>query len=195
MKNLVLSIAYLFLSFTLFCCNDANNPQPVSAQGAQVMSEAQSGPLTSAMQVSNPITDRPRPGSKFEWQLATTATLPYLKGMKLTAPFAIVEEAQGDISWGNYVGCYTELKAWTMPFAELGIVDVKTITPESLKTLTYYLGTVSTAPANSTFWKNELPNGAVLAYKDAKGKMTLVRIKGTSPLVMEIYKEHYYTIY
>ncbi|MCF0050674.1 hypothetical protein LXM25_11430 [Dyadobacter sp. LJ53] len=195
MKNFILTAAYVILSFFLFCCNEPD-PQPSSAQGAEYMAEAQSVPVTAAMQIGgDPTTDRPPLRSKFEWKLMTTATLPYKKGLKLTAPFAVVNEDAGDISWGRYYGCYDELKALTMPFAELGVVDVKTVTTESLKTKTYYKSWISTAPANSTFWENEMPDGAVLAFKDSKGKFALVKIKSTYPLVLELYFEHYYTIY
>jgi len=194
-KNITLIFAYIILSASLICCNEAN-PEPQSAGQQEYSTEASSVPVTAAMQIGgDPTTDRPPLRTKFEWKFMTTTTLPYKKGLRLTAPFAIVNETVGDISWGNYVGCYTELKGWTMPFAELGVVDVATVTPEFLKTQKYLKGCVSTAPENSTFWENELPDGAVLAYKNSQGKNTLVVVKSTFPLVLDIYFEHYYTIY
>jgi hypothetical protein len=196
MRNLLSSFTVAFLSLTIFCCENANNPQPSPESATSTMAgfSAASASNTTAMQVGPKITDRPPVTTKFEWQLAKSVTMPYNKGLNLTSPFAIVNEDAGDISWGSDGGCYSAIKSWKVTNAILKIVDVKTVLPADLNALIFKKGQVAWAPV-SIYWTNYMPEGTVIAYKMSNGQYKLVVVKTRTPLVLDIYQEHYYQVY
>ncbi len=152
--------------------------------------------ITAAMQVGGTTPKRTPPSTRTEWKYVHTATVPMYKGLKLTSPFAIVGEREGDISWGSDGGCYYAINTETMPYASAGIADIQSLTPAYLNTLKFYSkGGPSWAPANSTFWTNEMPVGTVLAYKTPTGKFILVKVVADQGLVLDIYHENTYTVY
>ena len=197
MKNLTVSIVLAFFSVSLFCCEQPNDPQPEPTTGMRTMAGYEAAPVSNVagMQVTNTTPDRPPVSFKFEWKLMKTATVPYNKGLNLSAPFAIVDENAGDISWGSDGGCYQAIRSWKVTRAILKIVDVKTITPAYLKTLTFTTGMVAHAPAGSYSWTDYMPIGTVIAYKTSTGANRLVVVKSVFPLILDIYHEHYYTVY
>ena len=183
-----------FSLFSLFSCNNSNDPQPYSGAGTEQIA-LQSAPVsTAAMKAGNPVTDKQPIPSVFEWKLMQTATVPMYKGLNLSSPFSIVNEDAGDISWGSDGGCYSAIKCWKVTQANLKIVDVKTISPEYLNTLSFQKSQVSHAPAGSTSWTDYMPIGTVIAYKTSLGKYRLVVVKSVYPLVLDIYYEYTYRV-
>ena len=197
MKNLITGIAFVILSIFLICCENANDPAPLSGSLTRNMAEQTSSPVVpTAMQVGGTTPKRNPPSTHTEWKYVHTATLPMYQGLKLTSPFAIVGEHEGDISWGRDNGCYYAINTETMPYAVAGIAAIESLTSAYLNTLKFYSkGGPSWAPAGSTFWTNEMPVGTVIAYKTPTGKFFLVKVMDDVPLVLDIYHENTYVVY
>ncbi|MCF0074934.1 hypothetical protein LZD49_30900 [Dyadobacter sp. CY261] len=196
MKNLFVSAAFILFSLSMFSCENSNEPLPYSGSGTKNAVDYQSTPATTnAMQVGNPITNKAPLPNGFEWKMMKTVTVPLNKGLNLSSPFSIVNEDAGDISWGSDGGCYQAIKCWKVGQVNLKIVDVKTVSPDYLKTLTFVKGQVSHAPAGSYSWTDYMPVGTVIAYKTSLGKYQLVVVKHVFPLILDIYHEDFYRIY
>ncbi|MCF0072774.1 hypothetical protein LZD49_20000 [Dyadobacter sp. CY261] len=105
MKNVLTSTTVLSLS--IFSCE---KPNDVTADGGVTPTmagyEAVPNATTAAMQVGGTTPKRKTPVPQFNWKYVHTATVPLLKGLKLTSPFSIVDEHAGDISWGVGSNCY-----------------------------------------------------------------------------------------
>lgn len=194
MKNLFLSIAFVVSSLSIFSCNNSNDPQPNVSPSAENMALVSADHSSAEFKGGNPTPDKQPTTQLFEWKLMKTVTLPMYKGLNLSSPFAIVNEDAGDISWGSDGGCYTAIKCWKVKQAILKIVDVKTVTSEYLKSLTFTQGQASWAPANSA-WPNYIPDGTVIAYKTSKGEFRLVVVNSTYPVILDIYHQNYYRVY
>ncbi|MCF0065843.1 hypothetical protein MUK70_03670 [Dyadobacter chenwenxiniae] len=197
MKNVLISTAMLLLSLSIFSCEKPNELTP-DGGAISAVDAYQSAPneATTAMQVGGTTPKRKPPISTSSWKYVHTATVPFLKGLKLTSPFSIVDEHAGDISWGSGFGCYNAINTESMHYANAGIQDVSTLTKEYLDTLKFYIkGGASWAPAGSTFWTNHIPVGTVLVYKTPGGKYILVQVKNTDTLVLDIYHENVHIQY
>lgn len=196
MNNLVTNITFALLSIFFFCCERPSEPTPQSGSGTRSMAESSTAGVSAAMQVGGTTPKRNPPSTSTEWRYVYTATLPMYKGLKLTSPFAIVGEHEGDISWGADGGCYYAINTETMPYATVGIADVKSLTPAYLNTLQFYSkGGPSWAPAGSAFWTNHMPIGTIIAYKTPIGKFILIKVMEDFPLTLEIYHENTYNVY
>lgn len=198
MKNFLASTALTLLTFFFFSCNNSNDPTPNSGSGTENMVAQSAGISTVAMQ-ANPIINKQPIPDKFEWKLMKTVQLPMNKGLNLSSPFDIVNESDGDISWGSDGGCYSAIRCWKVTRAILGIVDFKSVTPDFLKMLTFVNGQVAwapgAAPGYTPTWTNYMPVGTVIAYKTSLGKFRIVVVKSAFPLIMDIYHENFYRIY
>lgn len=199
MKNFLASTVFIFLSFSLFSCENSNNPQPNPGSGTENTALQSANVSTAALKIGNPTPDKQPIPDRFEWKLMKTVALPMNKGLNLTSPFAIVDENAGDISWGSDGGCYSAIRCWKVTQAILGIVDFKSVTPDFLKMIPFVKGQVAwapgAAPGYTSSWTNYMPVGTVIAYKTSLGKYQLVVVKSTSPLTLDIYHEYYYRIY
>lgn len=199
MKNVFMSTAILLFSFSIFSCEKPDELTP--ADGAKLTmagyQSASAQPVT--LKGGNPIPDKQPIPDKFEWKLMKTVQLPMNKGLNLTSPFDIVSETAGDISWGSDGGCYSAIRCWKVTRAILAIVDVQTVTPDYLKTLTFVSGQVAwapgAAPGYTPTWTNYMPVGTVIAYKTSLGKFRLVVVKSAFPLILDIYYENFYRVY
>jgi hypothetical protein len=198
MRNLLASSVILLLSLSIFSCEKPNDltpdggPSSATAGYESMPNDA----TTVTMQVDGTTPKRKEPIPHFNWKYVYTATVPLLKGLKLTSPFSIVDEHAGDISWGVGSNCYYAINTESMHFAIAGIKDVSTLTKEYLSTLKYYIkGGANWAPAGSAFWTNYIPVGTVLVYKTPGGKYILVQVKSTDTLVLDIFHENTYIQY
>lgn len=192
MKNVLTSTAMLSLSLFILSCEKPNDLTPDGgAMPTMAGYAATPNESTAAMQVDGRTPKQIPPFLTVTWKYVHTATVPLLKGLKLTSPFSIVDEHAGDISWGVGSNCYYAINTESMHFAIAGIQDVSKLTKEYLATLKFYTGGgANWAPAGSAFWTNYIPVGTVLAYKTPGGKYILVQVKSTDTLVLDIYHEN-----
>ncbi|MEO6286859.1 MAG: hypothetical protein ABIN80_05315 [Dyadobacter sp.] len=198
MKNLFANAVFTLSTLFLFSCNNSNDPTPNGGSGTE-NAVAQAGVSTITSKVENPIINKQPIPENFEWKLMTSVQLPMNKGLNLSAPFDIVNETAGDISWGSDGGCYQALRCWKVTRAILGIVDFKSVTPGTLKALPFVKGQIAwapgAAPGYTPTWPNYMPVGTVIAYKTSLNKFRIVVVKSISPLVLDVYHENYYRVY
>ncbi|SKB80516.1 hypothetical protein [Dyadobacter psychrophilus] len=188
MKNIIKSIALLSLSFTLFNCNNSNEPTPYGASQTSQNSAAANTPTAEAF-AGNPGQGTMGQGSinsRYAWRLAKTLDVPTGKGFNLTSPFAITSETTGDIAWDEY-GCYYALKPLKVSFSNLKFADISSITQASFKNLPFNQVPIANAPAGSAFWTNYMPVKTVIACKTSAGKYYLLEIAADNPLKVNIY--------
>ena len=199
MKSVLISTTILLLSLSIFSCDKPNELAPDSAAKPTMAGYESTSTSPVTLKVGNPIPDKQPIPDKFEWKFMKTVQLPMNKGLNLTSPFEIVNETNGDISWGSDGGCYSAIRCWKVTQAILAIVDVKTVTPDYLKTLTFVSGQIAwapgAAPGYTPTWTNYMPVGTVIAYKTSLGKFRIVVVKSAFPLIMDIYHENFYRIY
>lgn len=199
MKNLLASAVFTLLTFFLFSCNNFNDPTPDSGSGSENMVAQSAGISPVTMKGGNPTPNKLPVPDKFEWKLMATVAVPMDKGLNLSSPFGIVNETDGDISWGTDGGCYSAIRCQKVTRLILGIVDFKAVTPDFLKLLTFTNKQVAwapgAAPGSTPTWVNYMPVGTAIAYKTSLGKFGIVVVKGTSPLRLDIYHENYYRVY
>ncbi|MEO6686430.1 MAG: hypothetical protein ABIN24_10705 [Dyadobacter sp.] len=175
MKNLIINALFISLSFTIFSCNESTDPQPVTPLQTAAMTNVNFTETPIAMIDPGHLPNRAP--STFNWSLVNTTKLLYGKSMKLTSPFTVAEYPAGDIGWQSDGGCYSALFPTTVTFSSLGIVNVKDITIDNLKVLTFKAYQINAAPDGSYSWTNYLPVGTVVACKTAAGKYYLLQVK------------------
>lgn len=175
MKNLIISALVISLSFTIFSCNENTDPQPVSPTQTASMANVSFKETPIAMIDPGHLPNRVPP--TFNWGLVNTTKLTLNKSMKLTSPFTVAAYPAGDIGWKDDGGCYSALYPTTVTFSNLGIVDIKGITLDYLKTLTYKPYMISAAPKGSVFWTNYLPETTIVACKTTLGNFYLLEVK------------------
>lgn len=175
MKNLIISALFISLSFTIFSCNENTDPQPVMPAQTANMANVSFTETPIAMIDPGHLPNRVPP--TFNWDLVNTTKLGYDKSMKLTSPFTVAAYPAGDIGWTTDGGCYSALLPTTVTFSSLGIVNIKDVTIDNLKVLTFKGYQISAAPNGSYSWINYLPVGTIVACRTASGKYYLLQVK------------------
>lgn len=175
MKNLIISAMFVSLSLTIFSCNESTDPQPVTPIQTANMAIVSFMETPTAMIDPGHLPNRVPPA--FNWGLVNTTKLGFDKSMKLTSPFTVAAYPAGDIGWTTDGGCYSALLPTTVTFSSLGIVNIKDITIDELKVLTFNAYQINAAPNGSYSWTNYLPVGTVVACKTATGKFYLLQVK------------------
>lgn len=89
----------------------------------------------------------------------------------------ILDYPVGDIIWRTDGGCYDALYPTNVGFANLRIVDIKSVSIDNLKAATFNNYSINSAPAGSAFWPNYLPVKTVVACKTKDGIYVLLEVK------------------
>ncbi|WP_159471524.1 hypothetical protein [Dyadobacter sp. 3J3] len=175
MKNSIINALFISFSFTIVSCNQNSDPQPVAPIQTSQMANVSFTETPVAMIDPGHLPNRVPPA--FNWGLVNTTKLGFDKSMKLTSPFTVAAYPAGDIGWKSDGGCYSALFPTTVTFSSLGIVNIKNITIDDLKVLTFNQYQINAAPTGSYSWTNHLPVGTVVACKTATGKYYLLEVK------------------
>ncbi|TKT92307.1 hypothetical protein [Dyadobacter frigoris] len=177
MKNLIIRALFISLSFTTFSCNENADPEPVTPTQTAKMGDVSFTDEKTPISMIDPGHLPNRAPSTFNWGLVNTTKLGLDKSMKLTSPFTVAAYPAGDIGWKSDGGCYSALFPTTVTFSNLGIANIKDITIENLKILTFKSYQINAAPDGSYSWTNYLPVGTIVACKTAAGKYYLLEVK------------------
>ena len=177
MKKFLNYSLLIILTITSLCCNEANEPQPVSS--ATALTDIHNAGMENLVSMTDPhpIKDRMPTAYDFKWEFAQTVVLKYNKSLTLKSPFAQADYPAGDVSWRTDGGCYDALYPTNVGFANLGIVDIKSVSIDNLKAATLNNYSISSAPAGSAFWPNYLPIGTIVACKTKDGRYVLLEVK------------------
>ena len=174
MKNFITTFTLISLSSLLFYCTHSLTPPTLStAEFLAGNNSAQVTEVNSVRSENNPTT------ANFSWEPVKAAVIPFDKGLKLSAPYTLVDAQAGDVTWVTGNG-YAALNPSNVKFYNLGSASIKSITFQQLDTLDFNSNSIPASPVSSVLHPNRLPSNTIIACKTREGNYFLLEITKVS---------------
>ena len=170
MKNFITTFTLISLSSLFFYCTHSLTPQTVStAEFLAGNSSAQ------AAKIKPVVSSKKSTVNHFSWEPVKAAVIPFDKGIKLNAPFTLVEAQKGDITWVAGNG-YAALNPLNVKFYSLGSININKVTLKQLDSLDFNANSIAASPVSSVLHPNRLPPNTIIACKTREGNYFLLEI-------------------
>lgn len=181
MKNLLKSFLAIALTFTLFCCNNQDNPQPVSD-------------MPDIVQDANAKKEDPDSGDKdkevhydISWHTVQYGVIRTGEGVNLEEPYTIGNFRGVDFIWKTFPDGRSALVPLSVTFLNTHQTDFKPINRKYLETHTFTADNLYGEDVNLGLAGDLFPFNMVVV-RDAKGGYFMIRtIKMQQGRSIEVY--------
>lgn len=170
MKNLLKSCFVIVFTFSVFSCNENQNPQPSEQPEIPVMAKSNSA----KQGAPGPGDTQPQTG--FVWKLVKTVLLKNKESMSLLSPYSVGNFRGPNVKWqpGEANSALEPIK---VTFLNLGEAKIDGITPEYLANYPHTNARVYASVADNVFWPVYMFDRTVISVRKTDGTFLLLKAK------------------